>query len=157
MGRKNYSTHFNPGWVVYSLSRLVPVEAWSCDCKKLSGVQDCVVLSCRAIKPYGTPYARLTFFYMLLTGTHVCMAIILKLCLRQRYASPLWSHGMLLQDKKGHKINLYKQVPLPVALRHRSNLHILTTNLTDTLQTSAKITVFTDFSQVPESLTKKNE
>ena len=50
-----------------------------------------VVLSCREIKPYDRPYARLTFLYVLLTATHVCMAS-LTLCLRQRYASPLWSH-----------------------------------------------------------------
>ena len=47
--------------------------------------------SCREIKPYGRPYAKLTFLYLLLTVTHVCMAI-LTLCLRRRYASPLWSH-----------------------------------------------------------------
>ena len=58
---------------------------------QVSGVQNCVVFSCREIKPYGRPYAKLTFFYVLLTVTHVCMAI-LTLCLRRRYASPLWSH-----------------------------------------------------------------
>ena len=58
---------------------------------QMSGVQNCVVFSCREIKPYGRPYARLTFLYVLLTATHVCMAS-LTLCLRKRYASPLWSH-----------------------------------------------------------------
>ena len=53
------------------------------------------------------------------------------------------------------KQNQSKQVLLPVALRHRSNLHILTANLTDTLQILAKITVVTDFSPVPDS--KKGE
>ena len=42
-----------------------------------------------------------------------------------------------------------QEVSLPVAFRHRSSLHILT-NLTDTLQASAKITMFTDFSPVPD-------
>ena len=53
----------------------------------MSGVQDGGVISCREIKPYGRP-ARLAFFYVLLTVTHVCVAILT--C--RRYASPLWSH-----------------------------------------------------------------
>ena len=42
-----------------------------------------------------------------------------------------------------------QEASLPVAFRHRSSLHILT-NLMDTLQTSAKITMFTVFLRVPD-------
>ena len=52
--------------------------------------------------------------------------------------------------KQERKQNQSKQVSLPVALRHRSNLRIRTGNLADTLQTSTKFTVFTDFSPVPD-------
>ena len=68
----------------------------------LSGIQNCVVFSCREIKPYGRPCAKLTFFYVLLTVTHVCMAI-LTLCLRRRYASPLWPHICCCKTRKDTK------------------------------------------------------
>ena len=54
-------------------------------------------------------------------------------------------HMWYVVARQERKHNQSKQVLLPVALRHRSNLHILTTNLADTLHKSAKITVFTDF------------
>ena len=74
-----------------SLNRTSVMDTQELLASHMSGVQNCVVFSCQEIKPYGRPYARLTFLYVLLTATHVCMAS-LTLCLRQRYASPLWSH-----------------------------------------------------------------
>ena len=119
---------------------------------QLSGVQNCVFFSCREIKPYSGPYAKLTCFYALLTVTHVCMAILTFLLTANICKSTMVTYEMLLQNKKGNRIKINKciQVSLPVAFRHRSSLHILTANLTDTSQTSAKITMFTYFSPVPD-------
>ena len=74
------------------------------------------------------------------------------LFLRSAYGEGMQVHyGHIYVVAKQERIqNQNRQVSLPVALRHRSSLHILTASLTDTLQTSAKITMFTDFSPVPD-------
>ena len=152
----------------------------------MSGVQNCVVFSCQEIKPYGRPYARLTFLYVLLTATHVCMAS-LTLCLRQRYASPLWSHVLCCCKIpfSFHMIVLMQTVWFPACtlpfpwfqLSERKLLQIclgpavMKVQWTNSasgsltalfksahpygkpyghLTTSAKITVLTDFSPVPD-------
>ena len=78
---------------------------------QMSGVQNCVVFSCREIKPYGRPYAKLTFFYLLLSFAYgdTCMhgysyvVLTAKVC-----KSTMVTFDMLLQNKKGYRIKIDK-------------------------------------------------
>ena len=63
-------------------------------------------------------------------------------------------HMWYVVAKQERQQNQRKQVSLLVALRHHSNLNMITASLTDNLQTSAKTTVFTDFSPVPDQRRK---